>query len=117
MTPFPELDSGTLPPILRSGSVKLIAAAVGCCFGFTWEEMAGPSRSKTLAWARQLVYWIARHDAGRGPSVIGRALNRDHSTVVHGQAVVERRRRESPTIKAEIEKLRAVCRGAGHVRV
>ena len=51
----------------------------------------GTRRNRTAMWSRWLVYLIAHDYCNLSYSAIGRALNRDHTTVLHGvkRATVE----------------------------
>lgn len=52
----------------------------------------GPCRQKELTRARWLA-WRAAYDEGHTVSEIGRAFNRDHTTVIHGLEQVGYQRR------------------------
>lgn len=49
----------------------------------TVDELRGAGRAKRLSMARLYVYWRLRNK-GHSYSVIGRAMHRDHSTIMHG---------------------------------
>lgn len=62
--------------------------------------------------ARQIVCWLARQLTTLSMPVIGRRLNRDHSTVLHGIAVVNRRREHDAEFAADVDALYAELAGA-----
>lgn len=61
--------------------------------GVSVEALRGHSRKQPLARARQLVMWKMRK-AGFSYSQIGYALNRDHTTIIHGERRIEKIMRE-----------------------
>lgn len=66
-----------------AGRVKPIVDAVADAIGLQPRHIYGMGRKRQLAEARQLVMYLASQ-AGVSASDIGRALHRDHSTVLHG---------------------------------
>ena len=67
-----------------------MAAEVAAATGVSVEALLGQSRVGEIAQARQALMHRA-HAAGRGLSQIGRWLDRDHSTVLHGVRAHEKR--------------------------
>ena len=59
--------------------------------GVTPEAVLGQSRYREEATARQEAYWLASKLPGYTTPRIGRFMNRDHSTVMHGRDVIEER--------------------------
>lgn len=57
-------------------------------FGVEWSDLVGPSHKPVYAWPRQLAYYVLREKYRLGVVAIGEALNRDHSTVIHGSQTV-----------------------------
>lgn len=47
-------------------------------------ELTGPAKHRSLAYIRQEAMWSARQTTGASFPEIGRVLNRDHTTVIHG---------------------------------
>jgi chromosomal replication initiation ATPase DnaA len=56
------------------------------------DVLIGPSREAWVVEARQGLMWVLRHRLGLSYPEIGRAVRRDHSTVVDGVKAEERRR-------------------------
>jgi chromosomal replication initiator protein len=75
----------TKPPTIHE-----IIEAVAGHFRLSVADILCPRRDVELARPRQVVMWIGRKIARRESTVIGRALGRDHTTVLHGVRVVER---------------------------
>lgn len=57
-----------------------------CCehFSITKREIIHKKRSQRIALIRQAVYYVMRHRLGMSWSEIGRVLDRDHTSVMHG---------------------------------
>ena len=71
--------------------VSAIAEAVALLIGLTVDDIMGRRRGQPAVEARQLVMYVAWR-RGFSKCAIGRAMDRDHSTVVHGiRAEAERR--------------------------
>lgn len=71
--------------------VRQIIAEVARESGVSRERIVGPQRSKDADRARQIVMFVASRE-GIHDTIIGRALNRDRSTVAKGAREEERRR-------------------------
>jgi chromosomal replication initiator protein len=66
------------------GADEIIALVVRH-YGISAEELAGKSRSRRLAFPRQVAMYLLRQETDYSLSQIGEALGgRDHSTVLHG---------------------------------
>ena len=59
--------------------------------GITWKQVAGKVRVTAIVAARHECMWVLRH-AGMSFPKIGRFMNRDHTTVLHGVRQHELRR-------------------------
>jgi chromosomal replication initiation ATPase DnaA len=77
---------------LGAGKVKPIVDAVAEATGIQARFLYGHGRTARVAEARQLIYYLA-HKKGINYSAIGRAMNRDHTTVIHGIRAEEMRRK------------------------
>lgn len=74
--------------------------------------VTGPSRSRTVAAARSLAMYLARHLTGRSFQAIGDACgDRDHTTVLHGVRVCATRIARDPGFAADVDRLAAELRG------
>ncbi len=78
---------GTLYPApkakRRRRTVEEIQAATCDAFGVTLEEMRSASRAAKIAWARQVAMYLARELTDDTLPAIGRAFDRNHTTVMH----------------------------------
>ncbi len=68
-----------------------IAERVATLYGLESKLIFGRGRTKTVAEARLVTHWAARHRLGWSFPELGRAFNRDHSTIVQNAAEVELR--------------------------
>jgi chromosomal replication initiator protein len=53
-------------------------------FGIPVSELTGRNRSAKIAQPRQIIMYLMREEIGASLPQIGQALNRDHTTVMHG---------------------------------
>lgn len=60
-------------------------------FGYTVDELVEQDRHRPRARVRQLTYYIARVASDASYPAIGRALSRDHRTVMYGCEQAQRR--------------------------
>lgn len=73
------------PPPVQSPADRTTAIMrrVGAQFGVTPTEMRGPRQTRAVAWARQAAMAAVREETPYSLPKIGRAFNRDHTTVLH----------------------------------
>lgn len=71
------------------GDVETILRAVCAEFGVSKEDLLSKKREATISQARQIGMFLLREDAGLTVARIGRELERDHSTVLHGCKRIE----------------------------
>ena len=64
--------------------------------GVTVAQMLGPQRNRSIAWARQRAMAKAFR-AGFSAPQIGRAFNRDHTTVLYAAGVLSGKRPRYPS--------------------
>lgn len=72
-------------------TIRSIQLATCARYGITLEEMLSPTRERRVAWPRQEAMALAIRFTKCSLPVIGRSFGRDHTTVLHGGAVAERR--------------------------
>ena len=77
--------------------IKMIAAAISAKTGTGVSAIYGTSVAKPAVAARHLVMYLARKE-GLSYPIIGRAMNRDHTTVRDGVLAEMKRRGELPGI-------------------
>ncbi len=86
---------------------SVLAAEVASAFDVPVSHVFSERRTARIADARQLLYLMARDLLGWSYGRIGRHINRDHSTVIHGAQKASRRVYESPE---EFERMKSILR-------
>lgn len=83
---------------LAARGLLRIAAIVCARRGITLDELCGPSRTKSVSYARHEVWWNLRCYPERYYSYfeIGRLFGCDHSSVRYGVAAHDRRSHHDP---------------------
>lgn len=74
-------------------------------FKLSGDDLSSKSRKKTFAFPRQISMYFARKYTEKGLSEIGKAFNRDHSTVVHSIRVITDAINEQGSIRGQVELL------------
>lgn len=110
-----------LRPVTAAGrptpSVRRILNAVARQRELTAADLVGPSRCRTVVEARGIAMYLARALTGRSLYDIGHACGgRDHTTVLHGVRVTERRIGRDPAFAADVARLAATLGGAAACR-
>jgi chromosomal replication initiator protein len=67
----------------------MIIETVAIFYGYTTQELLSASRTKTLTQARQAAMWLSRQLTDLSLPAIGRAFDRDHTTVMHAARSVQ----------------------------
>ena len=71
-------------PSGKTVTPSAILFAVGRYYGVNSDELKGRSRHKQIVGPRHISMYLLREDAHLSTPEIGRLLNRDHTTVLHG---------------------------------
>jgi|YNPNPStandDraft_1061719.scaffolds.fasta_scaffold40324_2 chromosomal replication initiator protein len=91
----------------RRVSIPEIIAAVSAHYGISEEELLGPSRHKEVVVPRQMVMYLARHEAGASLPEIGQALGgRDHTTILHGAQKIACEIERKDTLRRDVINIR-----------
>ncbi len=98
---FPD-GHETLCPI---EAVTDVIAKAGVIFGVKVSAIYGPERCAKLARARQAAMAVSC-EAGYGPTMVGRVLARDHSTVHHAIATVRQYEARNAVYSLRMRELR-----------
>jgi hypothetical protein len=77
-------DVSPYAPCLRPWPLAAVIAATVAVTGVPKLVLTGRSRIKPHAAARHLAMWVSVQCAGHAVAATGRALGRDHTTVLHG---------------------------------
>lgn len=90
--------------------VRRIVEQATRIFALGPNEICGPRRLAYVTMARNAVYLVA-WDTGWSTPSIGRIVNRDHSTVLHGRNVARRDVERNPEYAARVQELREFAAG------
>ena len=74
-------------------------------FKLSGDDLTSKSRKKTFAFPRQVSMYFSRKYTEKGLNEIGKAFNRDHSTVVHSIRVITEAMNQQNSIRGQIELL------------
>lgn len=86
-------------------SIENIREFVAQHFRVSVEDMRSRSRKKEISFPRQLSMYLTRKHTEEGLNEIGKAFNRDHSTVVHAIKVITESIARNNSIKGQVELL------------
>ena len=77
------------PPVNHGARIANVYEAAAYAFGVTTEGIVGRSRQQWLSAARHSAAWILYNVVGLTLSDAGRAMCRDHSTIIHSLNTVD----------------------------
>lgn len=107
---FHRIDRATVERLFalhttKSPNFETIVLKVAAAFDVKSKELLGPSRLRTVVLARQVAMYLAHEVAGFSLPSIGRALDRDHTTVLHSVRKIRDLMTEDRTIASTIRQL------------
>jgi chromosomal replication initiation ATPase DnaA len=83
-----------------------VIRVVGFAYSVSVEEFRAGGRTKTMAECRMVAYWMLRSTTKLSTKELGRAVGRDHTSVIVGSTRCEQRRQEDPGFAAFTDELR-----------
>lgn len=86
-------------------STEMIRDFIARQFKVTVDDMLSKSRKKTVAFPRQVTMYLARKLTSQPLADIGKAFNRDHSTVVHSIRVVTETMAANGSVRGQVDHL------------
>jgi chromosomal replication initiator protein len=89
----------------KSLNAQLISELVGSQFKISIEDMQSKCRKKKFSFPRQVAMYLSRKHTDETLADIGRAFNRDHSTVMHSIKVISGLNRRDTSVSAQIDLL------------
>ena len=89
----------------RQLSPEIIRDFVAKQFKVAITELQSKSRKQSIAFPRQIAMYLCRKHTDVPLTDIGRAFNRDHSTVVHSIRVVTEKRARNTSIRRQVDFL------------
>ncbi len=100
-------------PSGRGATPVAILTAVARYFGVKADDLKGKARHKQIVGPRQVAMYLLREDGQLSTPEVGRLLNRDHTTVLHGlKQVANDIARDGPS-RAAVRGVRQVVAGGG----
>jgi chromosomal replication initiator protein len=106
----PELVGEALAAVEVSGRSRAlpeIMELVAKSYALSLEELSSRSRRRRIVQPRQFAMYLCRKYTNASLKDIGRAFERDHTSVIYAIDVVERRIVERPQLRYELEALAA----------
>jgi chromosomal replication initiator protein len=98
-------------PSGRGATPAAILTAVARYFGVNADELKGKARHKQIVAPRHIAMYLLREDGHLSTPEVGRLLNRDHTTVLHGmKQVASDIARDGPS-RAAVRGVREVVAG------
>ena len=86
-------------------SVELIRDFIARQFKVSVRDLQSRSRKKTIAFPRQVSMYLSRKYTEQGLAEIGKAFNRDHSTVLHSVRVISEAISRNGSVRGQVELL------------
>ena len=96
----------------RETKIGKIQAIVCEHYSITFDAMMCNTHMRRFVWPRQIAMAVARNMTSNSTTQIGRAFERDHTTVVSGCRVVEERMAANPHLREELREIMAKVREA-----
>jgi chromosomal replication initiation ATPase DnaA len=96
-----------VPRAIPVPSIARLVAAVAVEFDLTERAILSPRRDAAFVTARQVVMHLAVTQLCKSLPTIGRCLQRDHTTVLHGSRVIARRICVDPDLAARVARVAA----------
>lgn len=98
------------------GRIERIADVVASVVGIPKADILGDRKLRSIATARQIVCYLARHYTCPQASYpeIGRAIGRDHTSAVHGAALITRAVAEKGDLARLLSECVARLEGSGN---
>lgn len=82
-----------------------IARATADHYGCSLREVLSARQNRRFSRHRQLTAWLAQKLTDRSYSAIGRAMERNHATVLHAVAKIETAMETEPGLRADAEAI------------
>lgn len=104
----PTLERRAVLPV-PTGFVGDIVRTAAAVFDVPVAGLMSRSHERWLARPRQAAMWVLRREAGLSLLIIGRLFGRDHTTVMHAVAQIERLRTADPALALLTDRLCTHC--------
>ena len=91
-------------------TIEMIQAAVEDFYGITHQDIVGKGRARRIVRPRQVAIYLCRDLSETTLSNIGKAFNRDHTTVLHSCELISNQLQEDRNLREELEAVREKIR-------
>ena len=95
-----------LAPAQGKLTLEMVLRVAADFFEVTLAELIGRNRSAKIVLPRQVIMYVMREEVGASLQQIGRALERDHTTVMHGIERVASEMDKDPHLAQSVSSLR-----------
>lgn len=106
MIQAPSQPGWLTKPYHRPTPIDPILEAVAAVFHVTVDAMRERGREQSVGEARQVVMYLARQRTGMSYAEIGRALKRDHTTILWGVESIAKRVRSDERLRVGVERVK-----------
>ena len=94
----------------EAARLRMIIERVARCLCLTPDDLTAHKRGQHVDFCRHIVMYVCKSTGASYPS-IGRSINRNHSSVVYGVALIERRVQRDAAFRVFIETLKSPSAG------
>ena len=91
-------------------TIEMIQAAVEDFYGVPHKDIVGRGRARSIVRPRQVAIYLCRDLSETTLSNIGKAFNRDHTTVLHSCELISSQMQEDRNLREELEAVREKIR-------
>ena len=91
-------------------TIEMIQAAVEDFYGISHQDIIGKGRARKIVRPRQVAIYLCRDLSETTLSSIGKAFNRDHTTVLHSCELISNQLQEDRNLREELEAVREKIR-------
>ena len=92
--------------IMKPHTVADIQSAVEKYYSISHADLIGRKRSANIAHARHMAVYLCRNMIDIPYASIGKAFNRDHTSIMYGATQIEEKLRESHELREEVEVIK-----------
>jgi hypothetical protein len=104
--PFPDSIELQEYRTVKAGSIKVILAIVSRYYRVSVDDITSTRRTGKIALARNVAMYFANEHTTQSIAAIGRALCRDHTTVIHGCRRIARLQQKDQSFALQIMVMR-----------
>lgn len=91
-------------------TIEMIQTAVEDFYGISHQDIIGKGRARKIVRPRQVAIYLCRDLSETTLSNIGKAFNRDHTTVLHSCELISNQLQEDRNLREELEAVREKIR-------